>query len=81
VGVHNGHCKKASEKNIGCFLALPVPVDLVEAPVEEIANIKLAVIELREWRAFGFLANFAPREHCTTGIKEFLAKRRGRDLA
>jgi hypothetical protein len=46
-----------------------MPIDRAEATAEQIADVKLAVIELGEWRVIGFLANFWPREHRTAGIE------------
>jgi hypothetical protein len=46
-----------------------MPIDRVEATVEQIADFKLAVIELGEWRVIGFLANFWPRKNRTAGIE------------
>jgi hypothetical protein len=48
---------------------MPMPAGRVEATAEQIANVKLAVIELREWRVIGFLENFWIHEHRTAGIE------------
>jgi hypothetical protein len=60
---------------------MPMSVDRVEATAEQIADVKLAVIELGEWRVIGFLANFWPCERRSAAIESLLAKHRARELA
>jgi hypothetical protein len=60
---------------------MPMSVDRVEATAEQIVNVKLAVIELGEWRVIGFFANFWPRERRSAAIESLLANHRARELA